>query len=84
MSYIHLYTYKSHVKHICHTYKLTYTHKMSIGLPECGLSGWYLWKREPISGDDAGTAAASVLSSLGEEWWEEGGVCTLLGCTGMP
>lgn len=39
--------------------------------------------REPRSGEDAIGAAELVLSSLGEEFLEEGGVCTLLGCTGM-
>ena len=39
--------------------------------------------RDPMSGEDASGAAESVFSSLGEEWWEDGGVCTLLGCTGM-
>ena len=43
----------------------------------------HLWMREPMSGEEARGAAESAFSSLGEEWWEEGGVCTFLGCTGM-
>lgn len=39
--------------------------------------------RAPVSGEDASGAAESLLSSFGEDVLEEGGVCTLLGCTGM-
>ena len=35
--------------------------------------------REPTAGEDASGAVESVFSSLGEECWEEGGVCTLFG-----
>jgi hypothetical protein len=43
----------------------------------------YLCIWEAVSGVDTDGAAASVFSSFGEELWEEGGVCTFFGWTGM-
>jgi len=43
----------------------------------------YLCIWEAVSGVDTDGAAESVFSSFGEELWEEGGVWTFLGWTGM-